>query len=179
VISRFPRFALLLLLALGATASSARADWEPDGSITGQLHLELGDQGERGGTLLVDLWKRIRFARIGVAFGLGALTGGADAGESNRAFAPVGLSLGITGMGSHVGGSLTVRAGPWGGATNDGLQGGVFVSAGGSFDVRWGDRLAVSLVVDLWLIAGAGETRTTVAPGLALRWTWPDEEAPL
>ena len=49
----------------------------------------------------------------------------------------------------------------------------------GSFDVRWGDRLAVSLVVDLWLIAGAGETRTTVAPGLALRWTWPDEEAPL
>ena len=26
------------------------------------LHLELGDQGERGGTLLVDLWKRIRFA---------------------------------------------------------------------------------------------------------------------
>lgn len=175
---RSPRFALVLLVALGALPRSAHADWSPDGSVAAQLHLELGDQGERGGTLVVDLWESFGVFRLGLAAGVGALTGGADAGESNRAFAPLGLSLGVAGMGSRVGGSLTVRAGPWGGATNEGLQGGFFTSVGGSLDLRWGERLSVSFLMDFWLIAGAGEFRSTLAPGLALRWTWPDEDAP-
>lgn len=172
------RFALAFL-TIFASAEVARADWDPDGSIAAQLHFELGDQGERGGTLLVDLWQPYGAFRLGLAAGVGALTGGADDGESNRAFAPIGLSLGLAGMGERVGGSVTLRAGPWGGATNDGLNGGVFLSAGASFDLRWGDQLAISLVTDFWLIAGAGEVRTTLAPGLALRWTWPDLDAPL
>ncbi|MBO6934026.1 MAG: hypothetical protein JJ863_03600 [Deltaproteobacteria bacterium] len=176
---RSSSFALVLLVALGASASTAHADWNPDGSVAAQLHFELGDQGERGGTILVDLWKRFDLFRIGLAAGVGALTGGADAGESNRAFAPIGLTLGIAGIGDYVGGSLTVRAGPWGGATNDGLKGGLFVSVGGSLDIRWGERLAVAFVLDYWLIMGAGETRSTLAPGVALRWTWQEEEAPL
>lgn len=176
---RSSRFALVFLVALGASASTARADWSPDGSVAAQLHFELGDQGERGGTLVVDLWQRYGLFRLGLAAGVGALTGGGDAGESNRAFAPIGLSLGLAGMGEIVGGSVTLRGGPWGGATNDGLKGGVFMSLGASLDLRWGERLVVSFLADYWLIAGAGEVRSTLAPGIALRWTWSDEDPPL
>lgn len=172
---RFFRSALLFALLFAAVPSAARADWEPDGSVAAQLHFELGGPGERGGTLLVDLWETYGAFRLGLAAGVGVLTG-SDEGESNRAFAPLGLSLGLAGMSaSGVGGSATLRAGPWGGATNEGLKGGFWLSAGASLDLRWGERLVVAFLVDYWLIAGAGEVRSTIAPGVALRWTWPEE----
>ncbi len=175
---RSPRYALLFaaLVAAGVQPATARADWEPDGSVAGQLHLELGGPGERGGTILVDLWESWGAFRLGLAAGVGVLTG-SDEGESNRAFAPVGLSLGAAGMSFvGVGGSVTLRAGPWGGATNDGLRGGFWMSAGASLDLQWGERLVIAFVLDYWLIVGNGDVRSTLAPGAALRWAWPDED---
>jgi hypothetical protein len=173
-----PVLALLAMLVLGALPSHARAEWEPSGSLAATLHLEVGGPGDRGGALLVDLWERWDFFRLGLAAGVGALTSDDDEGDPNRAFAPIGLSMGIVSMGERVGGSFTVRAGPWGGATKDGLNGGFWATAGASFDVRWGERLVVSFFADFWLIAGAGQVRTLVAPGVALRWDWPDPLVP-
>lgn len=173
---RFPRSALLFALLVAGVPSAAHADWEPDGSVASQLHFELGGPGERGGAILVDLWESYGLFRLGLAAGVGVLTGSGDEGESNRVFAPMGLSLGLAAMSpAGVGGSATLRAGPWGGATNDGLKGGFWLSVGGSLDLRWGERLVIAFLVDYWLIAGAGEVRSTLAPGAALRWTWPDE----
>lgn len=171
-------YALLFasLVAAAFQPAVAQADWEPDGSVAGQLHLELGGPGERGGTILVDLWESWGAFRLGLAAGVGVLTGSPDEGESNRVFAPLGLTLGLSGMSAAgVGGSATLRAGPWGGATNDGLRGGFWLSVGGSLDLRWGERLVVAFLLDYWLIVGNGDVRSTLAPGVALRWTWPDE----
>lgn len=174
------RYALLFAALVGTAPATALADWEPDGSVAGQAHFELGGPGERGGTILVDLWESFGVFRLGFAAGIGVLTGSPDAGEANRAFAPLGLSLGLAGMGAAgVGGSVTLRAGPWGGATNEGLKGGFWMSAGASLDLRWGERLVVAFLVDYWLIAGNGEVRSTIAPGAALRWTFGDGDVPL
>jgi len=179
-------YALLFasLVAAAVQPAIAQADWEPDGSVAGQLHFELGGPGERGGTILVDLWESWGAFRLGLAAGVGVLTGSNDEGESNRVFAPVGLTLGFVGTvptrrGGRLGVSGILRVGPWGGATNDGLRGGFWLSVGGSLDLPWGDRLVVSILADYWLIVGNGAVRSTLAPGVALRWTLPERGVPL
>ena len=163
--------AVLILATSAWAARPAQAEWEPVGAITGSLHIDVsGLEGERryGGALMVDLWEPIGVFRLGLAAGVGALTNGEDA--DNRLVAPLGLSLGLQFGTGTVGLSLTGRAGVWGGANNQGLDGGGFLSGGASLDIRVGERIDLGLGVEIWGFFD-GPTRMMVSPALSIKWT--------
>ena len=174
--------------AVSLGSAPAEAQWEPVGSVDASVHFAVDGTEAKGASLLVELWQPFGIFRLGVAAGVGAVANGdsdvsvGGAETVSRAFAPLGLSLGIQGGGSVVGGSLLLRGGVFGGADDNGEEGrlvaGAWIAAGASLDFAIHPRIHIRVALDAWLFAGVGQTRVTLAPGLALGWTWDDAPVP-
>ncbi len=163
------RTALLVSAALAlasADTSTASAEWRPSGAVTGNLLLRSPDVGGGG---LVDLYAEpTGTLRLGGAMGLGALS--SSNGNRSRVFMPIGLSAALELRGPRVGLDLRLRAGLWGGATNQGLAAGPWLSGGAYLELPLDRRIAVAAGVDVWLLFGHGDAGV-IAPGLGLVWT--------
>ncbi len=157
----------LVLLSFGA--SSASAEWEPEGALRGYLQVETGAPESRvGGGGIVDLWKSYGAFRIGFALGLGAVT--SDNDDATSVYAPAAMSLGVGHDFGVVGLSLTARVGAYASATNSGLGGGGYLSGGAGIDFGIGERLGIEIGAEYWVLYGS-ETRRFVVPEIALRWS--------
>ena len=149
-------------------APTARAKWEPSGTITGLLAIEpAADERRLGGDLVVDLFERVGPASFGLAIGIGAST--SDNEDVNRVFAPMGLSVGIGVAPRPVGFHVFVRGGLWAGATNEGLRAGGWAAFGARFEVRLDDAIALGVTFETWRLSGE-LSRWMVLPGLSLVW---------
>lgn len=149
-------------------ASTARAQWEPSGTITGLLAIEpTADERRLGGDLVVDLFERVGPASFGLAIGIGAST--SDNEDVNRVFAPMGLSVGIGIAPRPVGFHVFLRGGLWAGATNEGLRAGGWAAFGARLEIRLDDAIALGVTFETWRLSGE-LSRWMVLPGLSLVW---------
>jgi len=153
--------ALAVLLA----AAPVCAD-EPAGAVSGQL---LFADEAWGGALVADVTVPVGVLRVGGALGVAAVTSDDDA--RSRVAMPGGLSLAlVVPTGSALWLDVRARAGVWGGATNQGLTAGPWLSGGAFVGYVFGPRVAVGVGVEAWFLGGQGDT-FAASPGITLTWT--------
>jgi hypothetical protein len=164
----FVRPALVVALAaLCVAPSSARAQFEPAGTLTG--HLLASPTADLGGAVGADLWVPLGIFRVGGYFGVGAVPSGEDV--QNRIFMPLAASVGLELMGEWVGFSLRARGGIWGGATQDvKLTAGGFIGGGAYLLFNLSEGVGLGVGMDVWGLFGDGQT-ALFAPGVGLTWT--------
>lgn len=165
-----------LILACGL-ASTAHAQWRPDGALSGQMLIRDGSarcQGDDtecaepglGGGLQLDLFTR--FGVVGVGPGMGLLAhGGAD--DTTRVYVPLTVAVAVTTTPRPVGVHVVLRPGFWFGATNVGLRGGAHLSGGAHLLFRLDDTVRVAVGLEISALFGF-ERAFFYAPTLGLHW---------
>lgn len=157
----------LLLVASAAVPTPAEAQIRPSGAADG-LFLVAPDGDPWGGAVTVDLWAPVGPLRVGGALGVGALT--SDVDSDSRVLMPVGASASLVlGEERTPFFELRVRAGAWGGATNQGLAIGAWLAGGAYFGYALGPNVSLGAGVSGWFLLGHGDI-VAIAPGLTLHW---------
>ena len=161
------RTTLALMLALGV-ATTASAQWEPSGTVSAQLLLEVDtSETRRGGGLMLDVWEPFGLFQLGLAFGISAIS--SDNDDSSQILTPIGLSVGLGTRGQVIGFRLVARGGMWGGATKSGLEAGGWMSFGGTLDAALDETLSLGLGIEYWRLWGDFD-RHVIVPALQLVW---------
>ena len=159
-----------LLVAASAvlvSPSPAQAQLRPHGAAEGTF-LVAPDGDPWGAALTVDLWAPVGVFRFGGALGVGALTSDVDA--DSRILMPVGASAAlILGEDRKPFFEVRLRAGAWGGATNQGLAAGAWLAGGAYFGYALGPNVSLGAGVSGWFLLGHGDI-VAIAPGLTLHW---------
>jgi hypothetical protein len=172
--------------ALSAAVCFAALAWLSDASAAAQVRTAgaadatalIADEAW-GGTLSVDLWAVLGEPRapvsfrLGGAFGAGAITGDDDA--RSRVLMPVGASASLLVFPSRTWFfEVRARGGMWGGATNQGLGAGGWVSGGAYVGYAVGANAALGAGVSVWWLLGHGDIRA-IAPSITAVWfPWED-----
>lgn len=162
------RAGVIALLFLAA--APAAAEWRPSGAATGQFLWGPGSEAgaDVGGTSVVDLWQPFGAFRAGGALGVFAVT--SPDGERSRVAMPFALSLAYAPRFGPIELVVRVRAGAWGGATNQGLAAGGFGTAGAFVGWALDEAIALHVGCEVWGVLGSPDA-LLVAPGLAMAWT--------
>ena len=157
-----------LLLAWSAMAATANAQWDPSGTVSAQVLIEIDTtETRRGGGLMVDVWEPFGVFQLGLAFGIAAIN--SDNDDTSQILTPVGLSLGVGARGDALGFRLAARGGMWGGATKSGLEAGGWLSVGGTLDLALDETVSVGVGLDYWRLWGSFD-RHVIVPALQLVW---------
>lgn len=159
------RFALLFVLASTEVAS---AQWEPSGTVSAQVLLEVDtEETRRGGGFMVDVWEPFGVFQLGLAFGISAIN--SDNDDTSQILTPLGLTVGVGARGRVVGFRAVGRGGMWGGATKSGLEAGGWISLGASIDLALDEVVSIGVALDYWRLWGQFD-RNVIVPALQLVW---------
>ncbi len=165
------RFAISVCAALLLSAfagSTARADWNPSGSLSALALVERSDPRNIGGAVLLDLWKDFGYFTLGGAAGIGILA--SDDANASRVFTPLAAQIGLRLRAAPVGFHVMLRGGVWGGAEAGGLQGGALVGGAARIEFAFDPRLYVTVGVDIWKLTGQRDA-LVFSPSLGLTWS--------
>lgn len=166
---RFSALALTASLAFAASASPVSAQTAGAVSLVAPINLHDVSVG-----VVADLGTSWHRDAIGFRLGgtLGVIARTAQDGATSTVLMPFAVSAALVlGAARGVAVELRARLGAWAGATDRGIAGGLWTSAGPWLRISIGARAAFAIGADF--IAGTlfGNADVAVAPGIGLTWS--------